>query len=195
MIRVKADVEWNGGACSCAASNPPSLTAISAVFDELAAALAISELAGALGLPDAADLRAQVVGFVETSPSLQAAAPVVETGSAAGQAAKRLLDALGKRARGALEALQRAPTKPFVLGAGVLLASQALASWEATRLEAISTETALIQDTVMGMPPELRAKALADLLGARSGGLSVWEIAALAGGLGLVVLLVGRVGR
>ncbi len=185
-------------ACEGASANPaeaPPLDAISALYTELGHAVAIGELADRLGVPGGAQLVEGVARFVASSPTVLRSVGGVETGGVAsafveglGGAALKAWGVVETAAARSWKALQAAPTSLLLVGAGVLLASQYLSADERAGLEVLATEAALKQDVILSLPPELRAKALAEaspLGGSR--GISIWTWGAF--GLAAVVAL------
>lgn len=181
---LRANISY-GQPCACGggeATNPPEdvdFAGIDALFDSLSRSVAVGELTERLGLPGGRELVDRVVRFVESSPAVLGAAP--ETGGILGvaeRAAPKAARALGIVEEGAeklLRGLRKVPTSLVVVGIGGLLASSWLSSQEKVELAALAEDTQRKADVLASLPPEARAKAVADFGGLSTGwGLGQW---------------------
>lgn len=170
--------------CGCrdAARNPasdvPDFEAIDQLVEVLATATAVGQVTAAAGLPGGDELVARVRRFVDESPILSR----VETGGVAGSVARGIWGAIEEGAAAALKAARAVPTSLVVVGVGALLTASWLSSRERVELQAIAEDARLKAEVLLALPPEARAKALAEA-GGVSSGLGLW------GYLGLAVVL------
>ena len=183
-MRGAALVEWGEGcACGGGASSPLSnpagpspVGAIAALYDELASALVIGELAHRLGVPDGQTLVNDVAAFVASRVPVE----VGGVWSVVRPVASAAWNAVETRAAALWRTLGKTPTSLLAIGGGVLLASQYLGGQAAAQLEDISLRASLLQDVIMSIPPEARAKALREAGLGDGAGMSAWGWAAVA---------------
>lgn len=195
----RASVQW-GEPCRChetAQENPPAdpdIAGIGAVYDALGRAVVVGALATQLGISGGAELIDRAKSFADTSPTLNRAA---ETGGLFG-AVKAGAGAVGKvwtRVEESAAAIwKRAVANPglaisvMTVGGAIALGARYLSKEEATELQAIDNERAIVSETLARVSPEeaIAAVKSMQLVMRERDGMSWLAWAAI--GVGLLIL-------